>query len=87
VQLSASETEKGLVLDVIDNGKGMAPAMQQQVLEPFFTTKTQGTGLGLAVVQSVVRSHGGSLQLFSKESMGCHIRLLFPHVNNTPLEE
>lgn len=86
VQIRASETETGLVLDIIDNGKGMAPALQLQVLEPFFTTKSQGTGLGLAVVQSVVRSHGGSLQLFSKEAMGCHIRLLFPHGHNAQLQ-
>ena len=67
-----------MILDVIDNGKGLEPHIQQQVLEPFFTTKAQGTGLGLAVVQSVVRNHGGKIQLSCKPQMGCQVRLSFP---------
>ena len=37
----------------------MAPSLLNQIFEPFFTTRSQGTGLGLAVVQSVVRAHQG----------------------------
>ena len=87
VKVSASETLDGLLLDVIDNGKGLEPSMQQQILEPFFTTKSQGTGLGLAVVQSVVRNHGGHIQLSCKPGMGCHIRLSFPHINKASDQE
>ncbi|MCL1112569.1 HAMP domain-containing histidine kinase [Shewanella basaltis] len=87
IKVSASETKDGLLLDVIDNGKGLDPAMQKQVLEPFFTTKSQGTGLGLAVVQSVVRNHGGQIQLSCKPGMGCHIRLFFPHAKHAHHQE
>ncbi|WP_259394784.1 PAS domain-containing sensor histidine kinase [Shewanella sp. SR44-3] len=87
VHISAMDKGDTLILDVMDNGKGLAPLMQQQVLEPFFTTKSQGTGLGLAVVQSVVKSHGGSLQISSQESMGCLIRLSFPHFNTVSNEQ
>ena len=87
IKVSASETKDGLLLDVIDNGKGLDPAMQKQVLEPFFTTKSQGTGLGLAVVQSVVRNHGGQIQLSCKPGMGCHIRLIFPHAKHAHHQE
>ncbi|MBB1361903.1 HAMP domain-containing histidine kinase [Shewanella sp. SR44-4] len=87
IKVSASETPDGLLLDVIDNGKGLEPSMQQQILEPFFTTKSQGTGLGLAVVQSVVRNHGGQIQLSCKPGMGCHIRLSFPHMNKASHQE
>ncbi|MGI2172758.1 sensor histidine kinase [Shewanella ulleungensis] len=87
IKVSASETVDGLLLDVIDNGKGLDPAMQKQVLEPFFTTKSQGTGLGLAVVQSVVRNHGGHIQLSCKPGMGCHIRLIFPHAKQAHHQE
>ncbi len=52
--------------------------MQQQILEPFFTTKSQGTGLGLAVVQTVVRNHKGTVQVSSQPNKGCLIRLSFP---------
>lgn len=78
IKICASEVDGNVMIDVIDNGKGLDPQMQQQVLEPFFTTKAQGTGLGLAVVQSVVRNHGGNIQLSCKPQMGCQVRLSFP---------
>ncbi|QIR16123.1 HAMP domain-containing histidine kinase [Shewanella aestuarii] len=78
IRISAVQQDNQVFLDVIDNGKGLEPQMQQQVLEPFFTTKSQGTGLGLAVVQSVVRNHGGQIQLSCKPNMGCQVRLTFP---------
>jgi len=78
IKICAFEDKEHVILDVIDNGKGLEPHIQQQVLEPFFTTKAQGTGLGLAVVQSVVRNHGGKIQLSCKPQMGCQVRLSFP---------
>ena len=78
IKICAFEDNEHVILDVIDNGKGLDPKTQQQVLEPFFTTKAQGTGLGLAVVQSVVRNHGGKIQLSCKPQMGCQVRLSFP---------
>ena len=47
VTLLTDEQQGQLLLQVIDNGKGLDTDLQQQVLEPFFTTKSQGTGLGL----------------------------------------
>ncbi|NMH65553.1 ATP-binding protein [Shewanella salipaludis] len=78
IRLQASQSDGGLSLQVLDNGKGLDAKMQQQVLEPFFTTKSQGTGLGLAVVQSVVRNHGGQLQLSCAPGKGCAVALHFP---------
>jgi two-component system sensor histidine kinase FlrB len=63
---------------VSDNGPGIAKHMQQQILEPFFTTKSQGTGLGLAVVQSVVKAHHGSLELDSEEGIGSRFSIIVP---------
>ena len=79
--VEASQSHDELMLRVIDNGKGLDKAMQQQVLEPFFTTKAQGTGLGLAVVQSVVRNHGGQLSLQCEVGIGCIFTLKFPALN------
>ena len=50
-----------LRLSVSDNGPGMDPATLARLGEPFFTTKTTGTGLGLAVVKAVARAHQGQL--------------------------
>ena len=80
VKINGYETSTCLHLDIIDNGKGLDKATQQKVLEPFFTTKAQGTGLGLAVVQSVVANHSGKLQLRCEEQKGCTASLIFPKI-------
>ncbi|MCF1426713.1 MAG: ATP-binding protein [Shewanella sp.] len=83
VTLLTDEQQGQLLLQVIDNGKGLDADLQQQVLEPFFTTKAQGTGLGLAVVQSVVRNHGGSLQLSCQPGKGCTATVMLPVHSDT----
>lgn len=70
--------EQQIMLTVLDNGKGMDNELQHKVLEPFFTTKSHGTGLGLAVVQSVVKSHGGEMSIQCVPGNGCAIRLSLP---------
>lgn len=61
-------TEKGFVnISVTDDGPGIPPDIIEQVLEPFFTTKEpgEGTGLGLAMVYSIVEEHGGNIEIIS----------------------
>ncbi|MDF0532972.1 HAMP domain-containing sensor histidine kinase [Shewanella sp. A32] len=69
-------------LTVIDNGHGLEKKLQRKVLEPFYTTKTHGTGLGLAVVQSVIKSHGGQLSLSCEPQKGCSFTLSLPMVDS-----
>jgi signal transduction histidine kinase len=68
VTVSARRGNDGVVICVVDNGPGIRQEDQARVFEPFFTTKPvgQGAGLGLDVVQRVVRSHGGSVELSSQ---------------------
>lgn len=82
IHIVARDTDNSLMLEVSDNGKGLDAQLQQQVLEPFFTTKPQGTGLGLAVVQSVVRHHGGQIQLRCVPLQGCTVALTFPRAKS-----
>jgi len=67
-----------LDLRVRDNGPGIAPEIQARIFEPFFTTRAQGTGLGLAVVQSVARAHAGSAWVQSVPGEGATFGLRLP---------
>lgn len=58
-------SQKSICLRVVDNGPGIPKSQQGKVFEPFFTTKSQGTGLGLAVVQAVIKAHQGGFDLSS----------------------
>jgi signal transduction histidine kinase len=65
-------------LEVSDDGPGMPPEVQERVFEPFFSTKgEQGTGLGLAMVQSAIVRHDGRVSLSSELGRGTTIRLSF----------
>ena len=73
------------IIDVRDNGVGMSPEVLEQALEPFFTTRPEGTGLGLAVVHGIVQQAGGSLTVTSTEDVGTHIEVHLPGVDDTPV--
>ena len=65
-------------ITVEDNGVGIAEEDKDKVLTPFFTTRSSGTGLGLAVVQSVAQAHKGELWFESDEGEGCTFCLRLP---------
>ncbi|HEY6344111.1 MAG TPA: PAS domain-containing protein [Bryobacteraceae bacterium] len=65
-------------LEVSDTGRGIPPEVQAKVFDPFFTTKSAGHGLGLSVVQGIVRGLGGSIHLFSEPGQGTTIQILLP---------
>lgn len=67
-----------LRLSISDNGAGIDAQTLARLGEPFFTTKTTGTGLGLAVVKAVARAHNGELQLRSRPGRGTCATLILP---------
>jgi two-component system, NtrC family, sensor histidine kinase HydH len=67
-----------LSLAISDTGQGMDPRTREQAFSLFFTTKAQGSGLGLAFVKQIARAHGGEVRLESKEGQGTRVELLFP---------
>ncbi len=67
---------------VADQSGGIPKNLQQQVIEPFFTTRSQGTGLGLAVAKVVCEAHGGSLWLKSLPDVGTQVGFYLPILTN-----
>lgn len=65
-------------IDVLDTGSGIEPEAAKNIFIPFFTTKTAGTGLGLALCQQIVEEHGGQLLVKSEEGRGSLFSVLLP---------
>src|SRR5262245_18349438 len=68
----------GVVLSVIDTGKGMAPEVAAKAFKPFFSTRPGGTGLGLATAKKIVEAHGGTIDLQSEPGRGTKFTLCLP---------
>ncbi|MGB7285306.1 MAG: PAS domain-containing sensor histidine kinase, partial [Salaquimonas sp.] len=74
-----------IVIDVIDNGKGLPEEDRQKLLEPYMTTRQKGTGLGLAIVRKIMEDHGGTIELMDAPSVadggqGAMMRLRIPQL-------
>ncbi len=80
IEAEVSLLNKDICITIRDNGPGISKEIQQQVFDPFYTTRTQGTGLGLAVVQAVARAHGGRIELVSEQGRGSEFRVILPAV-------
>lgn len=76
---TGSDHEEGYVwIEVADDGPGMPPELERRAVEPFFTTKAQGTGLGLAMVYACAHRNGGRLDIDTRPGRGTVVRLSFP---------
>jgi len=81
IELGVSRTERGVRIEVTDNGPGMTDAVRRRVFEPFFTTKEpgRGTGLGLAVSYFIITAnHGGTISVDSKPGKGATFLIELP---------
>jgi two-component system sensor histidine kinase PilS (NtrC family) len=67
-----------LRISVADTGEGIAPADLAHVFEPFFSTKPEGSGLGLALVHRIVQDHGGDIEVHSQAGAGTTFLLTLP---------
>jgi hypothetical protein len=62
-----------------DNGPGLNPEQKQRIFDPFYTTKTKGTGLGMAIAKRIIDAHGGALTAGSAPGGGAEVVITLPH--------
>jgi PAS domain S-box-containing protein len=77
--VSSTLAEPGSVLVAVeDNGSGLDPAVAEHMFQPFFTTKPDGLGMGLAICRSIVEAHGGRLWVSPRAPHGADVRFTVP---------
>ena len=78
-----------VMITVSDTGPGMSPEIQSRIFEPFFTTKemTKGTGLGLSTALSIVKSHGGFINVYSELHRGSQFSVYLPAIDTAEATE
>ncbi len=78
IAVETRRTARGIEIVVSDNGPGMSAEVLAKVLEPLYTTKSFGTGLGLPAVDKILRDHGGGLDIQSEPGLGARFTAWVP---------
>ncbi len=89
IAITLEKTSEDLAeINVIDNGKGFPKENRQRLLEPYMTTRAEGTGLGLPIVAKILEDHGGGIELLDAPSgHGARVRLYFPFSDETHITD
>ena len=67
-----------LIITISDTGSGIPPEYQDRIFEPFFSLRDDGTGLGLATVYQILKTHGAGISVSSKQGLGTSFSIIFP---------
>ncbi|MBN2134457.1 MAG: hypothetical protein JW737_01880 [Acidobacteria bacterium] len=76
--LSEGYNNPALKLTVKDDGRGMPPEIREQLFQPYFTTKSTGTGLGLLICYNIIHEHGGTIEIDSIVNEGTAVTITLP---------
>lgn len=71
-------------LEIKDHGEGFAPEIKDKLIVPFFSAREDTAGLGLAIVNQIVTSHNGEMEISGSEGQGCTVRIILPLPEITP---
>lgn len=81
--IKSGHTDENVFVTVADTGCGISPEVMGSIYEPFLTTKSTGSGLGLLIVRRIVKEHGGTITLASNPGQGTTITVVLPRVERT----
>jgi two-component system sensor histidine kinase FlrB len=95
INIQVYSNKSSVYISVKDNGPGIQSVAVEKIFEPFYTSNSKGTGLGLAVVKSVVEAHQGEVNYLSQPGEGAHFCMKLPlleqveasSMNNTSIQE
>jgi signal transduction histidine kinase len=82
IEVSVALDEDAVIIRISDEGVGISRDRLVRIFDPFYTTRTGGTGLGLANVERIVRAHGGAVSVSSTEGVGTVFSMSFPAVES-----
>lgn len=82
INIYVDSTDEQTIINVVDEGIGIPQELMDQLGVAFFTTKENGTGLGLNITRQIMEQHGGLLKFFRNEKEGSTFQLIFPKVLN-----
>lgn len=80
LRISTEKTMSGINLIIQDTGTGIQPELLNKIFEPFYTSKQNGTGLGLAVCRNIIEGHAGTIKVESEVDKGTTFIMFFPNV-------
>lgn len=78
IEAKLSQDDSQLVIVIEDNGVGLSPDEIMLINKPFFTTKPKGSGLGFQIASSIIKEHGGTIEIASEKHQGCKILVKLP---------
>ena len=77
-RMNTEGTNSKAIIEVKDNGIGIIAPAQEQIFVPFFTTKRNGSGIGLSLCKQIIVNHGGKIDVESNEGEGCRVTCTLP---------
>jgi len=78
LRFATARTDEAVALEISDTGAGIAEENLGKIFEPYYTTKSDGTGLGLTITYKIMKEHGGDIQVRSRPGQGTTFTLVFP---------
>ena len=79
-RMDTEEGDRKAIIEVKDNGIGIMTPAKEQIFVPFFTTKRNGSGIGLSLCKQIVVNHGGEIDVVSSEGEGCCVTISLPRM-------
>lgn len=81
ITIDVTENQDFVEIVIKDNGEGISEKNIKKIFEPYFTTKSKGTGLGLTNVVRIIEAHGGTLDIASEEKIGTNVTIKLPSIS------